>query len=150
MLFSYAASIKNINCKNSILNSMLFNICRKTFCLFLSLKTHFLLWHGSSEKGWKANVFYPKFCKARCQKRSMILHPPFIFIIHVTHVHQCCKKENLTFQVDTATEQPQWFYNTVKLTFNKTFMTLKGIATLSPCFHGVYQKNIFSELLFEH
>lgn len=33
--------------------------------------------------------------------------------------------------MQTATEQPQWFNNTVKWTFSKTFMTLKEIITLS-------------------
>lgn len=78
----------------------------------------------------------------------MILHPPFIFIIHVTHVHQCCKKY-LTFQVNTATEQPEWIYNAVKLTFNATFVTLKEVVTLRTCFHDVYEQDIFSALLFE-
>lgn len=93
-------------------------------------------------------MFYPKVCKAVFQKRSIILQPPFIFIIHVIRVHQCCKK-NITFQVHTATEQPQGFYNTVKLTFSRTLMTLKEIKTLSTRFHDIYEKDIFSEQLFE-
>lgn len=51
--------------------------------------------------------------------------------------------------MNTATEQSQWFYNTVKLTFNETFMTLKEIVTLHTCFHDVYEQDIFSALLFE-
>lgn len=70
---------------------MLFKICSKTFCLFLSLK---MLFYGLAyvSKGRKQTSSVSKSAKAKCQKKSPILQPPFIFIIPLTCVHQCCKK----------------------------------------------------------
>lgn len=117
--------LKVLTEKNIILNSMLLNIYRKKFCLFSLLKLTFFYGMAHLSMAEKPMCFIPKFAKLGARKGAQSINH-YSLLLFMWPVFT-----GAYFQVHTATKQPQYFYNTVKQTFNKTFLMLTEITTHS-------------------